>query len=199
MIARYSAALTTGTLMTLALLYAMQGLIHLQPGAEVAVRDRSFLTFLPPPRDEEPPRREEPIIDPELLKHAPVPPTGPNTSGSGTRYYIPVPASGPKPVNTGPDRLAQPDGPLISIVRVQPTYPGPAETRGLEGWVDVRFDVTTAGQVMNIDVIASSHRIFESAAIKAAARFRFRAPVVDGVPQVATGIEYRFRFDIDDR
>ena len=199
MIARYASAVTTGTLMTLALLYAMQGLIHLQPGAEAPPRDRNILDWLPAPRRDDPPRREEPIIDPEILKHAPVPPTGPKTSGPGTPFHIPVPPTGPSPVNTNLQRLGQPDGPLISIVRVRPSYPGPAEARGIEGWVDVRFDVTTAGQVVNVDVISSSHRLFETAAIKAAQRFRFRAPVVNGVPQVATGIEYRFRFDMNDR
>jgi protein TonB len=109
-----------------------------------------------------------------------------------------VPPTGPGPVNAKPGRLGQPDGPLISIVRVRPSYPGPAQARGLEGWVDVRFDVTTNGRVVNVGVISSSHPVFESAAIKAAQRFRFRAPVVDGVPQMATGIEYRFRFDMND-
>jgi protein TonB len=198
MIARYASAITTGTLMTFALLYAMQGLIHLQPGAEAPDRDRDRLIWLPAPRQEPPPRRQEPIIDPEILKHAPVPPTKPATTGPGTGYQIPVPPTGPGPVNAKPGRLGQPDGPLISIVRVQPSYPAPAQARGIEGWVDIRFDVTTNGLVVNVGVISSSHHVFESAAIKAAQRFRFRAPVVDGVPQVATGIEYRFRFDMND-
>jgi periplasmic protein TonB len=199
MIVRYTAALTTGALMTLALLFAMQGLIHLQPGSATAARERTFLDFLPPARPEEPPRRQEQPIDPEILKHAPVPPAGPVTSGPGTNYDIPVTHSGPGTVSTKLDKLGQPDGPLISIVRVQPSYPGVAEARGIEGWVDVRFDVTTAGQAVNVVVTSSSHRIFESAAVKAIARFRFRAPVVDGVPHVATGVEYRFRFDLNDR
>jgi len=198
MIARYASAITTGTLMTFALLYTMQGLIHLQPGAEAPDRDRNWLHWVAAPREPTPPRRQDPIIDPEILKHAPVPPTGPAASGPGTGYRIPVPTIGPGPVNTNPGKLGQPDGPLISIVRVQPSYPAAAEAKSLEGWADVRFDVTTNGQVINVIVIASSHRIFESAAIKAAERFRFRAPVVDGVPQVATGIEYRFRFDMND-
>ncbi len=199
MIARYSAALTSGTLMTLVLLYAMQSLIHLQPGAGLAVPDRKILEWLTPPRTVEPPRVEEPPIDPEILKNAPVPPTGPINTGTGTTVHFPGTPGGPDRINTRFERLDQPDGPLISLVRVQPAYPAPAQARGLEGWVDVRFDVTTAGQVVNIRVVSSSNRIFESAAIKAAERFRFRAPVVDGMPQVATGIEYRFRFDMNER
>ena len=72
------------------------------------------------------------------------------------------------------------------------------QARGVEGWVDVRFDVMTNGLVTNIVVTRSSHKAFEKAAIKAAQRFRFKAPVVDGVPQVATGIDYRFRFEMND-
>jgi protein TonB len=177
----------------------MQSLIHLQPGAELNVPDHKILEWLPPPRTVEPPRVEEPPIDPEVLKNAPVPPTGPTHTGTGIPVHLPGTPAGPERINTRLEKLGQPDGPLISIVRVQPAYPGAAEARGLEGWVDVRFDVTTAGQVVNIRVISSSHRIFESAAIKAAERFRFRAPVVDGMPRVATGVEYRFRFDMNDR
>ena len=84
------------------------------------------------------------------------------------------------------------------MMLVQPTYPAAAEARGIEGWVDVRFDVLTDGRVVNVEVTASSHRIFENAAIRAAERFRFRAPVVNGVPQTASDIEYRFRFDMPD-
>jgi protein TonB len=63
--------------------------------------------------------------------------------------------------------------------------------------VDVRFDVLTNGQVSNIVVTASSDRVFERSAIRAAQKFRFRAPVVNGVPQVATGVDYRFRFEMN--
>ena len=94
--------------------------------------------------------------------------------------------------------LPLPDSPLISIVRVQPAYPVNQQTRGIEGWVDVRFDVMTNGLVTNIEVTRSSHKAFEKAAIQAAQRFRFKAPVVNGVPQIATGIDYRFRFEMND-
>jgi len=71
------------------------------------------------------------------------------------------------------------------------------QARGLEGWVDVRFDVLTNGQTTNIIVTASSNTKFETSAIRAAERFRFKAPVVDGVPQVAQDVDYRFRFEMD--
>lgn len=196
MFARYASAVTTGTLMTFALLYAMQGLIHLQPGAESDERTRTIVDWISLPRQTTPPP-PPPEFEKDTLSNAPVPPSGRPNSNTGPGIYIPVRPAGPTPVNTRPDRIRDPDGPLIAIVRVQPTYPTPAETKGLEGWVDVRFDVMTNGQVTNIEVTGSSNSIFEKAAIRAAQKFRFRAPVVDGVPQVASGVDYRFRFEMN--
>ncbi len=198
MIARYASAVTAGTLITLGLLYAMQSLIHLQPLAAAEARDRHELVWLDRMTEERPPKVIEQVIDKEILKNVPVDPALPRTGDSGTGLRVTTMTPGPGPVTTTLDSLAQPDGPLISIVRVQPNYPAAAEVRGLEGWVDVRFDVMTDGRVVNVEVIGSSSSLFESAAIKAAQRFRFRAPVVNGKPQIATGIEYRFRFEMPD-
>ncbi|MDH5456840.1 MAG: energy transducer TonB [Gammaproteobacteria bacterium] len=198
MFARYASAVSAGTLMTFALLYAMQGLIDLQPGATSEGRTRAIVPWIHVAREAAPPPPPESLVDKETLTRAPVPPIGKAPAGGPEGFYIPVRPAGPEPIDTRLDRLSNPDNPLISIVRVQPTYPAIAEQRGLEGWVDVRFDVMTSGQVMNIEVTASSDRIFEKAAIKAAQRFRFKAPVVNGVPQVATGVDYRFRFEMND-
>ena len=198
MFARYASAVTTGTLVTLALLYAMQGLIHLQPGAKTDIQPRHIVDWIHLPRAETPPPPPEPAVDKKTLSEAPVPPMGRAPTGAGEGFYIPVRPAGPKAVDTTLEGLSNPDSPLISIVRVQPTYPANQQARGVEGWVDVRFDVMTNGLVTNIEVTRSSHKAFERAAIKAAQRFRFKAPVVDGVPQVATGIDYRFRFEMND-
>jgi protein TonB len=198
MFARYASAVATGTLVTIALLYAMQGLINLQPGAASEDRTRTIVDWIHLPRQAPPEAPPPPDFDKETLSKAPVPPTGrPRTTG-GTGFHIPVGPIGPGPIATRPDRISDPDGPLIAIVRVSPTSPGPAQVKGLEGWVDVRFDVMTNGQVVNVDVIRSSHRVFEKPAIRAAQKFRFRAPVVNGVPRVAHDVDYRFRFEMND-
>jgi protein TonB len=197
MFARYASAVTTGTLMTFALLYAMQGLIHLQPGAESEPRPRNIVDWINLPRQAPPPPPPAPDYDKDTITSAPIPPTGRPNGDAGPGIYIPVRPAAPTPGNTRPERISDPDGPLISIVRVRPAYPAQAEAKGLEGWVDVRFDVMTNGQVTNIHVTGSSHSIFERAAIRAAQKFRFRAPVVDGMPQVATDVDYRFRFEMN--
>ena len=198
MFARYVSAISSGTLITFALLYAMQGLIALQPAAESDVRSPNIVDWIHLQREEPPPPPAEPEFTKEMISKAPVPPSGTPSETDGTGFYIPIGPTTPAPVDTRLDRIRDPDGPLISIVRVQPAYPANAEARGLEGWVDVRFDVLTNGQVANIIVTASSDRLFERAAIRAAQKFRFRAPVVDGVPQLATDVDYRFRFEIND-
>ena len=52
MFARYASALSTGTLVTLAILLAMPGLIRLQPGAVSDSRTRHILKWVRPPRPE---------------------------------------------------------------------------------------------------------------------------------------------------
>lgn len=196
MFIRIASALTSGTLVTFTLLFAMQSLIHLQPvatsdGPPPLPVDWIHLPDREPPA---PPVRE--TFDKETLKNAPRPPTSGIDFGHGG-IGIPAVPSDPGTINTQLTGLDTPDSPLTSIILVQPTYPAVAAQRELEGWVDVRFDVLPNGMTANIVVTASSHRLFESAAIQAAERFRFRAPVVDGIAHAVSGVEYRFRFDME--
>ncbi|MCH8250504.1 MAG: energy transducer TonB [Proteobacteria bacterium] len=51
---------------------------------------------------------------------------------------------------------------------------------------------------MNIVIVKSSNSVFDNAAIKAAARFKFKPRVVDGIALVSTGIQNLFTFRLDD-
>ncbi|MCG8369991.1 MAG: TonB family protein [Proteobacteria bacterium] len=197
MFARYASAVTSGSLVTVALLYAMQGLTGLAPGAAEAPRNPHFVDWVRLPPDEEPAQPHERPFDRERLTDVPEPPAGGPRSSGDIGLSIPARPGDPGPVPTGPGTIGRPDAPLITVVRVQPAYPAVARRRGLEGWVDVRFDVMTSGLVANVEVVRSSHRVFEGAALRAAQRFRFKAPVAGGVPQVASGVEYRFRFEME--
>ena len=197
MLARYATAITSGSLITVTLLWAMQTLIGLQPGAESEKRDRHDLDWVYVKKPFDPIRPDEPEFDVEDLTKVLPTPTA-SVPGSGNPGIpIAVPTQGPGTVKTGPVTLGVPDNPLITIVRVQPYYPAVAEQKGLTGWVDVRFDDTANGLVTNVVVTGYSHSIFERSAVKAAERFRYKAPVVDGVAQAVSGIEYRFRFDME--
>ena len=197
MFARFASAISSGTLITLGLLYAMQALIALQPGAASPDRYRHTLgVFLPQRVDT--PINETTLPDREELTRSVDAPRYEGPVLDGVLGQVGVYEPGYDPVLQTPDFTAQPDGPLIAIVRVAPAYPAAAAGRALEGWVDVRFDVLENGSTSNIEVTGSSHPMFEKAAIKAAQRFRYKAPVVDGVPRIARGIEFRFRFEFED-
>ncbi len=196
MFARYASAITTGTFMTFSLLYVMQLLIGMQPGVISDPRPRLELNWIDTLKPLPPPPAPDPIVDKKDLTNAPLPPDRINYSGKGIPVFVPIddPA---RPDGTVFKLGEYVDGPLVPLIRVSPTYPLGAERRELDGHVIVQFDVMTNGYVANITVIESSNRIFESAAIKAAERFKFKPRVVDGVPQVSSGIQNLFRFEME--
>ncbi|MCH9694810.1 MAG: TonB family protein [Gammaproteobacteria bacterium] len=197
MFTRYASAILTGTLVTMGLLFVMQALISMQPAVETEPRPRLTLGKMKIPEPLPPPQPPE-QIDPELLTKSPVPPTrlAPEGHGSGVGVNIPP--------QTVPDNSYRPtlqqytDGPLVALIRVAPTYPPAATTRELEGWVIVQFDVLANGLVGNVEVVESSHTVFERNAIKAAQRFKFKPRVVDGEPQVSRNIQNQFTFTLDE-
>ena len=66
---------------------------------------------------------------------------------------------------------------LEVVEYVPPEYPYTALSRGIEGWVDLDFRVTSAGTTVDISVTDSSHeQMFQNEAIAAVERWRF-APV----------------------
>jgi TonB family protein len=62
----------------------------------------------------------------------------------------------------------------------EPTYPRSALQSGQEGWVKVGFKILPTGRVSDIEVLESSHRIFEPPAIRAVKQWRFHPATVDG-------------------
>ena len=89
------------------------------------------------------------------------------------------------------------DGPLVALVRVQPSYPARAQARELEGYAVVEFTVLPDGTTTGHRIVESSHTVFEVPSIRAAERFRYKPRVVDGVPQATRGVRNVFRFEMD--
>src|SRR5688572_2339547 len=61
----------------------------------------------------------------------------------------------------------------LPLVRVEPQYPPQAAKRGLEGWVQLRFTITTAGTVSEVAVVKSSNPVFERAAMEAVRKWKY--------------------------
>ena len=197
MFARIASAVISGTFITLSLFWVMNHLIAIQPGVVVEPREPWRFTFHPE-------IEEQPVVtqDPrrfrieELTPSEPTPPR-PNQAPPTHTTGVPVPAPPAPPTDGSGEIGVLGDGPLVAIVRVQPVYPIRAQERGLEGHVLVQFDVMPDGTVTNITVVESSHSVFERAAMDAASRFRFKARVVDGVPQASYGLRNLFTFEME--
>lgn len=72
---------------------------------------------------------------------------------------------------------------LIPLVRVPPDYPISALSRGIEGYVILRFTVTETGSVTDPEVLRSDPEgVFDRAATRAVLRFKYQPQFADGKP-----------------
>ena len=197
MFANFATAITSSTAVTLALLYVMNLLIGIQPQVVVEPKEWDLVPWVRVPPPEDPPETTDNLPDKDFIE-PPLPPTSqaPGDPEVGPGYSLPPAPPPPVSEYTGAG-LQMHDGPLVALVRVSPTYPARAQQAGLEGWVLVQFDVLATGTVTNIRVIESSATAFENAARNAAARFRFKPRVIDGVAIETTGVQNLFRFHME--
>ena len=81
------------------------------------------------------------------------------------------------------------------VVRVEPIYPMMAATRGIEGWVILRFDLTTTGATNNVRVVAAQPKnVFNDAAVRAVRKWKYRPKVLEGKALVTRGLEVKLVF-----
>ena len=79
-----------------------------------------------------------------------------------------------------------------------PTIRRGAITSGTEGWVQVQFSVTATGTVRDAVVVASEPgTIFDEAALKAIARWRYNPRVESGVAVERVGLQTIIRFELE--
>jgi protein TonB len=90
------------------------------------------------------------------------------------------------------------DAEYLPIVVIQPQYPTRALERGIEGWCQVMFTVDENGGVQDAVVVdADPPDIFNAASLRAVARFKFNPRTKDGQPVKTPGVQYVFRFNLD--
>ncbi len=114
--------------------------------------------------------------------------------------YEPVRPGGFEPVlnvvdagRGGPPPIGQ-DRDVIPLVRVPPDYPPRANS---EGWVKVQFSITSSGSVRDAFVVeASPAGVFEAAALKAIARWRYTPKIEGGVAVERVGVQTLIRFEL---
>jgi protein TonB len=213
MIIRYGLSVAIGVFVTLLLFYIMQALI--QSGKRVLTDDGalSLVDFVrlkedqqlqtkkrkpkkPPPPDEPPPD-----IPPQQFNVA-VDPSAYSMSNVDLSLNISVSGGG----------FGITDGDYLPIVKVQPVYPRRALSRGMAGWVIVEFVVNEQGMVENPVIVANCgmvqnarsegecedhpSNIFDSAAMKAALKFKYKPKIIDGVPTATGGVQNKITFEL---
>jgi protein TonB len=201
MLGRYAFSTLVGIFVTLSLLFIMQLLIATGKKALSEPRTRAQLDFVRVKRNENLQLQE---LTPEKPPKPPeVPPEVPpqamdNIDPTGPAINIPAPDVSTNADIGGPGGMNIAEGDYLPIVRVAPVYPARALSRGLEGYVDLSFTVTTAGTVRDPLVIFSTSSLFERAATRAVLKFKYKPRVVDGIPVDVPGVKTRITFKIED-
>jgi protein TonB len=91
------------------------------------------------------------------------------------------------------------DSDVLPLVRVEPIYPRRANERGIEGWVYLRFTITTAGTVRDpIVVDADPANVFDRAATRAVLKWKYKPKMVDSKPVEQSGIEVVMTFELEE-
>jgi protein TonB len=85
----------------------------------------------------------------------------------------------------------------LPLVRVEPQYPPQARQRGLEGWVHLRFTISTAGSVKDAVVVKSSNSVFERNALQAVGKWKYQPQMRDGKPAEAPDQQVVLRFKME--
>lgn len=214
MIIRFSLSSFAGVIVTIALFYLMQSLID-SADRELSedkigrivdivrvkeinqVRTKQRKAKKPPPPDQPPPD---------------IPPVNLNVSIDDTGFSMSNLTAGPA-INISSGGFSISDGEYLPIVKVQPVYPRRALSRGLAGWSIIEFTVTAQGTVKNAFVISncawtrpmssgqcvdSPNSVFDSAAVRAALKFKYKPKVIDGQPVETTGVLNRIVFELEE-
>jgi protein TonB len=201
MYGRYAFSIVIGVVVTLSLLFLMQVLIATGKQALTKPRDRAKLEFVRVKRNEslntEDFTPEKPPKPPETPPETP-PQDMDNVDPSAPTINVAPPTVASETSIGGPGGMNIAEGDYLPIVRVAPLYPARALSRGLEGYVDMSFTVTTTGTVKDPVVVYSTSSLFERAAIRAVLKFKYKPRVVDGVPVEVPNVKTRITFKIEE-
>ncbi|MDO3386244.1 TonB family protein [Gilvimarinus sp. SDUM040013] len=198
-VARFT-AVPLGLMATLALLFMMASLIKTDftleappPAVPIGkvvmpVEKKIVVEYEKPARPEDPPQTpvtpfDQPAVSVEVT-------------------FNPHAVTPPAVAKGGPVIFDGTGGDLLPILKVAPMYPTRASTRGIEGEVIVAFTVTRTGATRDIQVVSGYRTngeptsIFDSAAIAAAEKFKYKPRVIDGEPVEVHNVQNKFVFEM---
>ena len=89
------------------------------------------------------------------------------------------------------------DGEFLPIFRAPPIFPRRALERGICGWVELSYTVTSAGTVRDAIVVNSSSSMFERNAVKAAEKYKYKPRQVGGKAVDVEGVQILISFNVE--
>ena len=197
MIIRLNIALIFGALLTVAMFWVMWKLIS-GPIDAASMRTATRIELTRMRKDTEVASKREQKVERERPPPAPEVPRMAFSSGSvESNVATLTPTVDAGSAMSKMSLSAGSDRDTIPLVRVPPDYPQRAFSRGLEGWVQVQFTITGTGSVTDAVVVKSSNKIFEEAALKSIARWRYNPKIEGGVAVDRVGVQTIIRFTLE--
>ena len=202
MIPRYIAAALVGGVITFGLFFIMQELIAMADARPDNARKGKVIDFVRLKKDQNLQTKEKKKPEKEQQEEAPPPPplttskAKPDANAQGFASDFALDADiGGSDMSIGGGAV---DTDSIPLVRIQPQYPMRAKERGIEGWVEVQFDVSPRGTVENEKVTAfHPSSIFNNSALRAVRRWKYNPKIVNGKPVPRHGLKVVLDFNLD--
>lgn len=197
MILRYSIGFAFGIAFSLLLFWVMWSLVSV-PVKEFEAKTATRVEFTRMRQDTEVQKKQQEKAKPDEPPPVPEIPQMNMSKGSVENTVAQLTPT----VNAGDamskmKMTAGSDRDIIPLVRINPDYPPRALSRGLQGWVIVQFTITATGTVKDAKVVDSSNSIFNDAALKAIARWRYNPKVEEGVAVERVGVQTKLVFQLE--
>lgn len=213
MFIRLGLSTIVGVVVTLGLFYLMQYLIQ---GADSALTDDKIGNLVDFVRV----KQDQQVETKQRKPKKPPPPDEPPPDVPPQNFNVAVDSAGfnmsnvdlSVSVDVGGGGFGISDGEYLPIVKVQPQYPRRALSRGLAGYVIVEFTVSAQGTVKDpfvvencghipnarspVDCVDKPNSVFDSAAVKAALKFKYKPKVIDGNPVETGGVQNKIVFEL---
>lgn len=194
------AAAVLGLLVALGLARFMSFLIHASEMRLADANRTQMLDFVRVRRDESVARRDR---KPERPKVDKAPESPPLDSSSNAAQSVALNVVAPTNITADLELgvgMVTGDGNYLPIVKVAPVYPRQALERGIVGDCMVRYTVTAAGTVTDVEVVEEACEVmaFRRPSIEAAKRFKYKPRVIDGAAVEVRGVRNVFHFELQE-
>jgi protein TonB len=199
--------------------YYLRGLMGLGAGAVAALMGAWFMHYLIASSDvmlanvdrvqmldfvrvkrEENVERKERTPDRPKLNETPEVPPMPQSDADASGQQLAVsmlPTTGSIDINQGGIGFGSGEGDYLPIVKVAPIFPQRALAQGIFGQCLVRYTVTTAGTVKDVEVLKDecTNAVFYRPSRDAALRFKYKPRVIDGEAVEVHGVLNMFYYE----